>query len=86
MAAGPVGTVWKSGSWTDTSWAAGTWASSSTAGNTNADLNTRLSLYLHSYYGLTPQKDLTSLTNRYMNGLTGERNARWAQMIDDATA
>lgn len=26
MAAGPIGSVWASGSWTDTSWEDGTWA------------------------------------------------------------
>lgn len=26
MAAGPIGSVWKSGSWTDTCWTANTWA------------------------------------------------------------
>ena len=87
MPAGPVGSVWKSGSWSATAWAANTWANASAAaGNAILDLNTRLYVYLNSYYGYNPPKDLATLVPRYLAGLTGDYMNRWNKMVDDATA
>jgi hypothetical protein len=86
--AGAVGSVWASGTWSDLAWEANTWANVSAAlGNSNPDLNTRISDYLHTFYGLTARKDLTTLAVRYINEeCTGEFTARWKQLEDDATA
>lgn len=88
MPAGVVGSVWAAGSWSATAWEANTWANA--GGGPSLvfvlDLNTRLIVFLCDHYGVsTATSDLTTLMERYMNGLTGTRNQRFFQMVQDAT-
>jgi hypothetical protein len=51
-----------------------------------ADMNTRLRVYLVAYYGLSGAQDLSTLTQRYLDGLpTGDRTQKMQQLINDAT-
>ena len=83
MPAGPVGSVWASGTWSDLAWEELTWADA-VALLFVLDLNTRLLVYLRSLYGVTGG-DLTTLTQRYLRSQTGEMNARFKKLITDAT-
>jgi hypothetical protein len=85
MPAGPIGTCWASGSWSDTSWEANTWSGAVVSALAFVlDLNTRLLVYLQDYYS-TSNPDLTTLTLRYLNRLSGEFTARFNKLIQDAT-
>jgi hypothetical protein len=55
------------------------------AGNSILDLNTRIAVYLRSYYS-APDGDATTLVVRYLNSLSGEYTARLKRLIEDATA
>jgi len=49
------------------------------------DMNTRIWRYLLNHYAVSTG-DLTSLSRRYVDGLTtGDATARWRQLEDDAT-
>lgn len=84
MAAGPVGSVWATGSWTDTCWEEFTWADAADLAFV-LDLNTRLRVYLCDLYGLPATTDSTTLVARYLASQTGEMNARFRKLISDAT-
>jgi len=87
LPAGPVGSVWATGSWSDLAWEANVWADiSAVAGNTILDLNTRIAVYLRAFYS-SPNGDPTTLVVKYLNEeCTGEYTARLHKLIDDATA
>jgi hypothetical protein len=85
MPAGPIGSCWASGSWSDTAWEADTWSGAVVSALAFVlDLNTRLLVYLQDYYS-TSNPDLATLTLRYLNGLSGEFTARFNKLIQDAT-
>lgn len=47
------------------------------------DLNTRLMVYLRSYYSVSGG-DLSTLVSRYLAGLSGDYNARMRRLVQDA--
>lgn len=85
MAAGPIGSVWAAGSWSDTCWEEFTWADA-VALLFVLDLNTRLRVYLANLYGLPETTDLTTMVQRYLAAQTGDMTARFQKLIRDATA
>ena len=87
MPAGPIGSVWAAGTWADTCWTEFTWADvAAVVGNTNPDMNTRILVFLRTFYSVTGG-DLTTLATRYLKEeKTGEFTARWKALEDDATA
>jgi hypothetical protein len=87
MPAGPVGTVWASGVWADTVWELGVWGDiASVAGNSILDLNTRIAVYLRSFYS-APNGDPNTLIVKYLREeVGGEYTARLKRLIEDATA
>lgn len=48
------------------------------------DLNTRIAVYLRDFY-TAPTAEVTPLTGRYLNTLTGDMTARWRTLVQDAT-
>ena len=84
MAAGPIGSVWATGSWTDTSWEEFTWADASALAFV-LDMNTRIRVYLCDLYGLPQTTDTTTIVQRYLRSQTGDMNARFRKLIRDAT-
>lgn len=84
MAAGPVGSVWATGSWSDLAWEELTWADAAALAFV-FDMNTRLRVYLCDLYGLPNTTDTTTLVTRYLASQTGEMNARIRKLINDAT-
>ena len=84
MPAGPIGSVWASGSWSDTAWEAGTWATLVVA--SAFDMNTRIYKYLLNLYSLS-SGDNTTLILRYLNDRTEtEWTARMQALIAAASA
>lgn len=86
MAAGPVGTVWATGSWTDTCWTENVWAALGAALDFVLDLNTRIAVFVRDRYS-QPTGDLTTLATRYLTteAVGGDANAKFLRMIQDAT-
>jgi hypothetical protein len=83
--AGPIGSVWAAGSWSDTAWEAFTWADASVATLAFVlDLNTRIAVYLRDLYS-APGADVSTLICRYLAAQTGEYTARFQKLIQDAT-
>lgn len=48
------------------------------------DLNTRLMVFLRDHYSIVGG-DLNTEIERYLNGLSGDMQNRWKQLIQDAT-
>ena len=87
MPAGPVGSVWASGTWSDLAWEENVWADiGAIVGNTILDINTRISVFLRTFYGTT-HPDVGALIVKYLREqCTGEYTARLRKLIEDATA
>jgi hypothetical protein len=83
MPAGPIGSCWASGSWSNTAWEANTWSSATVVAFIQ-DMNTRIASYLRTLYS-APGADASTLIVRYLASKTGEMTARFQQLIDDAT-
>lgn len=83
MPAGPIGSCWASGSWTDTCWEVDTWADVAALAFI-LDLNSRLYAFLQDFYSSTA--DLNTLGTRYLREQTsGDYNTRWRELVQDAT-
>jgi hypothetical protein len=84
---GPVGSVWATGSWSNTAWEANVWANIGViVGNTILDINTRIAVYLRSFYS-APNGDPNTLIVKYLREeVGGEYTARLKRLIEDATA
>jgi hypothetical protein len=84
VAAGPVGSVWATGSWSDTAWEALTW-DTAVALAFILGMNARLYAYLCSHYGVS-SGDLTQMADRHMDAQTsGDRTQRWHALVQEAT-
>jgi hypothetical protein len=82
--AGPIGSCWATGSWSDTAWEALTWQDA-VALAFILDLNLRLYRYLCSHFSVS-SGDLTSLVNRHLDAQTsGDRTQRFHALIQEAT-
>jgi len=82
-----IGSVWATGSWVGGAggWAANTWAEAGAGGPVSGDMNSRLYLYLCTFYSV--EGDLTTMVRRYINEQgTGDMTQRFLQLIDDASA
>ena len=84
MPAGPIGSCWAAGSWSDTAWEENSWADSLVLVFV-LDMNTRLQVYLCAIYSADATSDLTFKVDRFIDAETGEVNARMAELIQDAT-
>jgi hypothetical protein len=84
--AGPIGTCWATGSWTDTCWEALTWATDAFIANNDQDMNTRIWSYLVNLYSAPVTSDLNTLVIRYLNAATGDMTARMAALIAAASS
>lgn len=85
MAAGPVGTTWAVGSWSDLAWEALTWADASAINVDATDLNTMLLQYLQQLYAVT-NTDLTTLITRYLQAYDGDKSNGFKALVAAATA
>jgi hypothetical protein len=84
MPAGPIGSTWAAGTWTDTSWEANSWADAVALLAFELDINERLLIFLQDFY--VSDKELNPLLVQYLGAeVTGEWTARVHQAIQDAT-
>lgn len=86
MPAGAVGSCWAAGAWPATVWEALSWADAAGDGPLAfvLEINARLYVFLCDYYGVS-SGDLTTMADRYMDGLSGDGDARFRKMVQDAT-
>ena len=84
MPAGPIGSCWATGSWSDTAWEANTWADTLVLAFV-FDINTRMQVYLCAIYSADGASDLTPKVDRFVDAETGEMSARVLKLIQDAT-
>lgn len=49
------------------------------------DMNTRLFVYLKTFYTEGAGADLTTMMSRYLRGLTGDYDTRFRKLIQDAS-
>ena len=88
MPAGPVGSVWASGSWSDTAWEANTWANALAAPAAFGDLTTLFVHYVEDLHDATPtEPDSNTLVRDDLpNVVAGtveraDRNTQYAEYL-----
>lgn len=88
MAAGPIGSVWASGSWTDVCWEENTWAATLGYPTTLGDLTTLYSAYLETLReDYAPEDDMNTMvvqdrdTIRAASNVVNDENTMYAQAL-----